>query len=369
MRVCLISGTYPDVQCGVGFHTYYLAQSLASLGLQVHVLTAAKGVRTDLLGEKNPRVHRLESFGPGIWPRLWALLQDIRPDVCHVQLPVRYNRLGATALFLYMARVARTPRLVLTLHELSESRLAARLVASALVLASPHTIFSNPNDLAWAEQRFPRLANRFSHVPIGPTQPIHLASSDTPQIDPNALAYLGILHPRKGFETLLQAVALVAEQLPAIRLHVLSRYDGRNAYHRSLVQMAERLGLTRNVVFYEFITSEQIVRQLVRSAAVCLPYPAGATFKRSTLLEALAAGTAVVTTVSNRTPKDLRHGDNVYLVPTEDPKALAAGIYRVLSDRVLAGRLRAGGQDLSRRFSWEYIAAETENVYRVVLQR
>jgi glycosyltransferase involved in cell wall biosynthesis len=70
--------------------------------------------------------------------------------------------------------------------------------------------------------------------------------------------------------------------------------------------------------------------------------------------------------LSTRSPVSsayLRDGENIALVPPQDPHALAARILALLSAPAQARRLAEGALALAERFSWPRIARETREVY------
>ena len=86
------------------------------------------------------------------------------------------------------------------------------------------------------------------------------------------------------------------------------------------------------------------------------------------VLEAMAAGRPVVATAVPGTDEIVRHGVTGLLVPPADPRALAAAIRQMLSDRALAGRLAHAGRDRVRHeFSSNSTARSVMAVYDELL--
>jgi glycosyltransferase involved in cell wall biosynthesis len=369
LRVSLVTGTYPPVQCGVGFHTAFLARALVAQGVEVTVITwehgqgGSRGLHPD-----DPWVITLDA-SPLHWRLVSDRLEQIRPDVVHVQLPVRRDRLRSVLLFPLLRMTYRRAPVLLTLHEFTEGRMLSFARGAALIAGAEHVIFPNPRDLDIARRLFPRAKARFHHIPIGPTLPIEQAlRNGQPLREAHALAYLGILYPGKGLEVLLMAVARVASRFRHVRLHILSAFDPHQRYHRHLRDLADRLAIADQVVWYSYLSSEEVAARLVRCSIACLPYPQGATLRRSTLLEALAAGTAVITTRTRWTPDHLISAGAAWFVPPGDVTALATAIERLWQDSDLAQFLRERGQALSREFTWDVIASQTVQLYQKVLE-
>ena len=85
------------------------------------------------------------------------------------------------------------------------------------------------------------------------------------------------------------------------------------------------------------------------------------------LLEAMAAGTPIVT--SNRSALPEVAGDAALLVDPEDTDALAAALRELTGDAGLREELARRGRERVRTFTWEKAVRETWDVYRELLAR
>jgi polysaccharide biosynthesis protein PslF len=122
------------------------------------------------------------------------------------------------------------------------------------------------------------------------------------------------------------------------------------------------------------LPGERVGEYLAAADAIVLPYRDGASWRRGSLIAALAAGVPVITT----TPQpgydagghlpSLRNGESALLVPPGDAEALAGGIDRVLGDAPLRGRLSAGALALAEAFDWARIARRHRELYEVLLR-
>jgi len=104
----------------------------------------------------------------------------------------------------------------------------------------------------------------------------------------------------------------------------------------------------------------------LRSADVyCAPNTGGESFG-IVLVEAMAAGTAVVASELHAFRRVLRDGEAGCLVPVDDPAALGAALVNVLSNDVLRERYIAAGAEAVRRYDWSVVASQIMRVYETV---
>lgn len=104
------------------------------------------------------------------------------------------------------------------------------------------------------------------------------------------------------------------------------------------------------------------------SSIVCLPSKYGEGVPRS-LIEAAACGRPIVTTDSPGCREIVRHGDNGYLVPTNNFEALADSLKRLLQDSDLRRQMGMRGREIAEaEFSQEKVIKETLAVYKELIQ-
>ncbi len=104
----------------------------------------------------------------------------------------------------------------------------------------------------------------------------------------------------------------------------------------------------------------------LRSADVyCAPNTGGESFG-IVLVEAMAAGTAVVASDLDAFRRVLMDGTAGRLVPVDDPDALADGLIEVLeNDAVRAGYIEAAAKAV-QRYDWSVVAGQIMRVYETV---
>jgi phosphatidylinositol alpha-mannosyltransferase len=87
------------------------------------------------------------------------------------------------------------------------------------------------------------------------------------------------------------------------------------------------------------------------------------------LLEAMAAGTAIVASDIHGYKGVVRRGREGLLVPPREPKAIAGAIARLLRDDELRAAMAEAGRERALEFSWERVTAKVDDYYGLVIRR
>jgi glycosyltransferase involved in cell wall biosynthesis len=175
--------------------------------------------------------------------------------------------------------------------------------------------------------------------------------------------FVGARPPRKNIEALLAALASVGGAgRPDLQLAIAGPPDSGDDRLRALV---ESLGLDSAVRWLGWIRDEDL--PALYGGAVCLVYPSLAEGFGLPIIEAMASGTAVIT--SDRSSMAEIAGDAALLVDPESPAALVEGLRRLAADASLREELIERGAARAREFAWEDAAAATEVVYRLAARQ
>jgi glycosyltransferase involved in cell wall biosynthesis len=171
------------------------------------------------------------------------------------------------------------------------------------------------------------------------------------------LLSVGRLEPQKGFDVLMRAMAIVRGRVPEARLSLA----GEGGERAMLEDLIATLGLEEHVTL---LGRREDVRQLMRDAAA-LVHPARWEGFGLVLLEAMREGLPVIATRVGAIPEVVDDGVTGWLVPPDDPEALAAAIVEFLQDPAAgAAAGEAAFARLTVRFSPDRMAQETAEVYR-----
>ena len=357
MRVLLIANTLPprDVS-GVGEQVLQLAAGLEGLGDDVEVLGRGPG------GAAGPKV----LFPLTIVPAAWRAVRRFRPHV--VQVHESDGALAALAVKASGALLGDRPLLtaLLQVSYVEELRAVRPLMAEGQVLGRPGgvelrfrwlkaplqillgLVTARMADLvlapseATAEEIRRDYGVGVEDVAVVPNVTGGLAVEPAAGEEGEAgyLLFVGRLRVRKGVEVLLAALAELRRRGSAAVLRIAG--DGE---HRPRLERAvDELGLRDAVTFLGTCDGPRVRRLLAGAAALVVP----SIYEGMPLvvLEAMAAGVPVVGSRVSGIPEVVVDGETGWLVPPEDPAALAGALAAVLAEpaearrRGEAGRLR-----------------------------
>jgi glycosyltransferase involved in cell wall biosynthesis len=168
-------------------------------------------------------------------------------------------------------------------------------------------------------------------------------------------------HWGKGHQELFTALAQIHARHP---VHALIVGGGRR--EAEVRQLAASLGLADQV---HFLGQRQDVPDLLNAMDIfVLPsYSEGVSLA---LLEAMAAGKAVIATAVGGTPEVVTYGVTGLLIPPRDVDALAGALARLLSDPAWARQLGAKAQaHVREHFSLERLGREINEIYEELAEK
>jgi glycosyltransferase involved in cell wall biosynthesis len=138
------------------------------------------------------------------------------------------------------------------------------------------------------------------------------------------------------------------------------------SYQERLGQRARDLGIHDRVIFTGF---RQDVPAVFRAATVDVQ-PSRTEGLSNSVLEAMASGAAVVATPVGGTPEVIRHDVTGWIVPVENPPALADAICRLIADPERRQRLgRAARAHVHATLSVARLVDSTVDLYQDLLAR
>lgn len=150
------------------------------------------------------------------------------------------------------------------------------------------------------------------------------------------IVFCGRLDRDKGVDVLLRGCARLADEGREIRLTLLG--GGDEEYIHALRSMAAEAPSSLTVEFAGRLPREEALRRVSEHAVYAFPVVWDEPFSIG-LIEAMAAGMPIVSTLTGGSPEILVDGANCLVARSGDADHLASGLARLLDDEVLASRL------------------------------
>jgi len=175
--------------------------------------------------------------------------------------------------------------------------------------------------------------------------------------------YVGRIEPLKGLDYLLRAVTVLKERNLKFELWIVG--DGPS--RKDLEELSCRLGLEGYVKFFGAVDERGKLIQTYCLADVFV-LPSLLEGLPLTVLEAWAAGLAVISTRIGMLSHIGKDGDNIMFVPFRDEGALAKAMAQAAENSVLRENLGVSGRKLAaERYSWPAVAKQLELKYITLL--
>lgn len=393
MRVIMLSWEYPPrIVGGISPHVYELSQQLAAKGVEVHVVTKAtpnaadeevelSGVnvhRVHLQGTPNDFLHEIQLLNLATEQRVRRLLEDWRPGGAPTLFHAHdWLSLDAARELKYDYKLP----IVATVHATETGRHGGIytntsryiheqeywltyeawrvIVCSEFMKGEVSRIFDTPQDkvdvifngvdaskfeFKWSESE--RLAHR-SKLAL-PTEKI--------------VIFVGRFVREKGIQVLLNAASVILAQEPNTKFLIVG-----GGHKEKLERFVQWAGLDDKVLFTGFMANRSL-HMLYRCADVAV-FPSLYEPFGIVALEAMAAGTPVVTSDAGGLKEVVIHNETGTTSFANDAESLAWAILQVLQDPARAERLMENARlRLDEDFDWSSLADQTREVYDRVWQ-
>lgn len=373
VKIALLTGEYPPEPGGVGDYTRCLAVALGQRGHDVAVLTLQGGaLRCYSPDGQASALGRAPDWSHKVWPAVIAACDRLRPSWLHIQYQTgAYGmRPGINLLPWRLRAVKGRPLVAVTFHDLLVPYLfpkagpARAWANSRLARDADAVVATNRADAA----RLPGAAV----IPIGsniavapPPGYARAAWRSALGVGPGELlvAYFGLLSPSKGADLLVEALARLETPWRLLLVGGAATAPQDRAYAEGVRARLVALGLAGRVIATGHVPDHEVSAHLLAADCAALPFRDGASFRRGSLLAALAHGCPLITTAPAEPADAAALSEAALLVPAGDPAALAAALARLAADPARRAGLAAGGRALAARYAWESIAERHERLY------
>lgn len=203
-------------------------------------------------------------------------------------------------------------------------------------------------------------ADRYHPLPQEQRRELHPYLADW-QVQ-SLVGIVGNMVALKGHAWCVQAIPAIIAQHP----DTLFVFAGAGPLRQEIEQMVRSLGVEKHVRFTGHLSA--LLPRLIRSLDVLIQPSLVESFGL-TVVEAQACGVPVVATRVGGLPEIVTDGETGFLVPPEDPAALAEKVNILLSDPTLAQTMGGKGREkVLAQFQIQQTASAYEEMYRQLAQ-
>lgn len=309
-------------------------------------------------GTKHPGAFRASNIGLA-FRHAWQIFRRARTrDIVHLNLAATPSLPMLRAVVLLWAARAGGARVILHAHtgQIEESVASPAFRRLARIASRVADIIVVVSESAQAALRGVGVEAELldNGVDVG-------AFETGPKDAPPVLSFVGTVCERKGLLDLRDALARLGDREASVLIAGDGAQEGPGAFERVRAAFAGMEG----VEFLGALPEEEVRALLARSSIFCLPshwegFPL-------TVLEAMAAETAVVATRVGAIPRMLDEGRSGVVVDPHDAPALGEALGRLLSDDEERRRLaRAARARVEREYDLSRMVRSVEELYRSV---
>ena len=280
-------------------------------------------------------------------------LDQTSADLIHMQYPTTgYGwKLGPQA-------IATLRPLVVTLHEASQSHPLRQLSLAPFLLRARHVIFTNQYEQTHISRLAPWILNRSSVIPIGSNLPlVHVQAKRT-----ETVTCFSIVRPQKGLEDVVEMARLLHQRGSSARVRVIGALMPRWAdYFQKLKSGSSGLPIDWDIG----LGDRALSLALAETSIGYLPFPDGASERRSSLIALLANKACVLTTRGAHTPDAMRS----CVVEVASPAEAVTQALALMADPTSADQFGQRAGEYAMQFSWNAISRAHLDVYNQLLQK
>ncbi len=362
MRIGIVTPVFHPYPGGVPEHVYHEYLELRRRGHGVKVITTRFGPGESPVEEDVIRVGRTVSVPANgsmcpvaFHPSMRAVLRDAFEneafEVLHVHEPLM------PFLCLSAIDVSRVP-VVGTFHASNESRLGYKMFGPVLGRRFARLNRRICVSKAAMETVRPHFGGTYDLIPNGVDVGRFASAEPLEELQDGSfnMLFVGRMEPRKGAKYLLRAMPEILRRVPSARLTVVGS-GPLTGHYRSYLEE----GCGDRVRFAGRVSGEMLARHFATADVYCSPATGGESFG-IVLLEAMAAGAAIVASAIPGYRDVVEHGKTGLLVEPKSPEAIAEAVARLHADPALSRRLVEGATQEVRRYAWDRVAGEILDV-------
>jgi glycosyltransferase involved in cell wall biosynthesis len=188
------------------------------------------------------------------------------------------------------------------------------------------------------------------------------------------LSTFGLISAGKGIEYVIQALPSIIDKQPGVLYLIIGvthpevrKIEGEQ-YRMNLIKLVDELGLKNHVRFHNrFLTKRELTEYLQATDIYITPYISPNQISSGTLVAALAAGRATVSTPYLHAKEVLADGRGL-LCEFKNPESIASNVNKLLANETLRRSMEKRVYKYSRNFVWSKVAEKYASIFKKVIK-
>ena len=367
MKLAIIATHYLPHIGGLELATYHLANELAKINNEVHIITPYPDTANSKTSNITVHRHPINSYpdepmvrsfidGLRFFRKTVKTIKEVQPDIIHAQNIT--NSIPA-----YIAWKKYHIPYVICIHGNLElmgpflPKILKRFWAKLPHIKSAAKIIVLTQEMGLrAEQELGRTAEI---IPNGVNLNLFYPSSEKKNDTENqSIITVSRIDDKKGLEYAIQSIPLIHKCYPNTKLRIV----GDGEHRKYLEELTEKNGLSGSVEFVGFLPHDEIPNHL-RNADLFL-LPSLTEGLPLTLLEAMACGLPVISTPVSIAPEIIENWNNGIIVPFKSPEGIAEAVISIISNyQIRVDYGENSWRAISDFLSWDDIAQKYDELY------
>jgi glycosyltransferase involved in cell wall biosynthesis len=335
MKVALVTGPCPPGGCGVGDYTVCLGTALNASGIETRLIASGDWSLRGVFKESRR-------------------LREQKFDILHIEYPtIGFGaKLGPQGLSLLQS-------CVVTIHEASQRHILRKLSLLPFTVRPEHLIFTGPFERRFAMKWAPWIARTSSVIPVGSN--IGVVSNNGSRTL-SEVVYFGLIAPRKGLEQVLELSMLIKSAGLPLTVRIIGKVLPK---YEDFLERLRSQSATLPIIWEHDLREELIAKRLAGSSIAYLPYPDGASERRTTLKAVLQSGLAVITTRGPHTPSNL----GAVVRFCQSPEEALTAVRSLIGSPEETLKMAVKAEQYGKGYAWDLIAKLHLEVYDSVLSK
>jgi len=320
MKVCMITGTLPNIKCGVGDYTDILCNKLnKSEKIELSVITT-KGLS---INKEYTTYDIMNKWNFTEVPKIISKINKINPDILHIQYPTLAYKRNIMINFLPLL-VKKKYKIVHTIHEYSDNstlgkiRIWPNIILSDVILVVDKQYAEDIKKIGFFKNKSLYYVNIASNIPkadISDEEVVKIRHKVLDNKCSKIAGYFGFINKTKGIENVLYSLKRLNDKNKLkTKLLIIGELDRNNEYHKFILNLIDDLKIKKYIYITGYLDKNDVGTYIRCTDYMILPFINGLSTKNGSFLASLQEGKYVVTT--KRKGLTAFNNENIYYLDT-----------------------------------------------------